>query len=173
MALRDEQQRMPAKFRVSADSDCAADRATRTSTVGMVQGLGRHPVETASNLHTSVGLNVSACEFYALVHGAVHGLGLQAHMRHLGIVVPLIIESDSSKCDSVREPTRLGQPTACSNTLLVDLRHGCSKQFRDQEGTNSGQHQRHVDESNRPQNPRQTSQTKGFVEVRARELHKQ
>ena len=117
---------MPAKIRVSADSDCAADRATRTSTVGMVQGLGRHPDETTSNLRTSVVLNVSACEFYAFVHGAVHGPGLQAHMRHLGIDVPLIIESDSSKCDSVREPTRLGQLTAYPNTLVVDSRHGCS-----------------------------------------------
>ena len=62
------------------------------------------------------------------------------------------------ECESGCEPTRTGQATPCSHTQLVDPRYGCSKQLRDQEGTNSG----HLDECNRSQNPRQTSQDIGF-----------
>ena len=78
LALRHEQQRMPANIHVSVDSECAADRATRKSTTGMVQRLGRHPIKTTSNLETSVGLNVSERDFYALVHAAAYGLGLDS-----------------------------------------------------------------------------------------------
>ena len=87
---------MPAHIRVSVDSDFAADRATRKSTSGMFQRLVRHPIKTTSNLQTSVGLNVSECEFHDLVHGAAHRLGLQAYARDLGTNLHLIIESDSS-----------------------------------------------------------------------------
>ena len=80
--LQYEQQRMPANIRVSVDSDFAADRATRKSALGMVQRLGRHPVKTTSILQTSVGLSVSEGEFYALVHGTAHRLGLSSlHAR--------------------------------------------------------------------------------------------
>ena len=71
---------MPANNRVSVDSEWAGDRATRNSTTGMVQRLGRHPIKTGSTLKTSVGLNVSECVFYALVRGETHGLGLPAFM---------------------------------------------------------------------------------------------
>ena len=99
---------MPESIRVSVDSDFAADRATRKSTTGMVQRLGRHPVKTTSNLQTSVGLNVSECEFYALVHGAAHGLGLQAYLHDLGINLPLVIESDSTSAKSFASRRGLG-----------------------------------------------------------------
>ena len=71
---------------VTVDSDFVAGRATRMSTIGVVH-----------RLQTSVGLNVSECEFHVLVCGAAHGLGLQAYKRDLGIDLPLIIlESDRS-----------------------------------------------------------------------------
>ena len=90
LALRYEQRRLPTNIRVSVDSDFAADRATRKSTI--VHRLGRDPISPTSNLQTPAGLNVSECEFCALVHGAAHGLGLQANMRDLGIDPPLIVE---------------------------------------------------------------------------------
>ena len=92
LALRYEQRRLPTNIRVSVDSDFAADRATRKSTTAEVQRLGRDPISPTSNLQTSAGLHVSECEFCALVHGAAHGLGLQANMRDLGIDPPLIVE---------------------------------------------------------------------------------
>ena len=117
---------MPANIRVSVDSDFAADRAPRKKTIGMVQRLARLPIKTTSNLQTSAG-NLSECEFYVLVHGAAHGLGLQAYMRDLGINLLFRLSSQQFEYESVREPARLGQATPCSNTLLVDPRHGCSK----------------------------------------------
>eukprot|EP00972_Heterocapsa_arctica_P040866 6022645-Heterocapsa_arctica.AAC.1 len=68
-AMRCEQQLMPKCVRVSVGSDHAADRATRKSTTGMVQRLGRRPIKATSNLQTSICLNISEAEFYALVHG--------------------------------------------------------------------------------------------------------
>ena len=35
---------MPANIRVSVDSDFASVRATRISTTGVVQRIGRHPI---------------------------------------------------------------------------------------------------------------------------------
>ena len=44
LSLTLEQQRMLENIGVSVDGDFAADRATRQSTAGMVQGFGRHPI---------------------------------------------------------------------------------------------------------------------------------
>ena len=110
LASRHEQQRMPANIRVSVHSNSAAVRATRKSTTGMVQRLGRHPTQTTSNLQPSVGVNVSECEFYAWVHERAHGLGLQAHVRDLGIDHLLIIESDSSSSKVFASGRDLGKP---------------------------------------------------------------
>eukprot|EP00972_Heterocapsa_arctica_P089178 13149711-Heterocapsa_arctica.AAC.1 len=95
--MRYDQQAMRKCIRVSVDSDHPADRATHKSTTIMVQHLGRHPIKATSNLQTLISLNVSEAEFYALVSGAANGLGMQAYLQDLGIELPLIIESDSSR----------------------------------------------------------------------------
>ena len=66
----------------------------------MVQRLGMHCVKATSNLQASAGLNVGETEYYALVHGAVHGLGLQSYVRDLGLHLDLIMESDSTSAKS-------------------------------------------------------------------------
>jgi len=109
MALRFSQQDMPKYLRVSVDSDFAGDRSTRKSTTGMVQRFGNHTIKTTSNLQSSVGLNVSECEFYALVHGAAHGLGMQAFLRDIGIDIPLVVESDSTSAKSFASRKGLGK----------------------------------------------------------------
>ena len=48
MAIRLDQQKMPSRLLISVDSDYAGDRATRKSTTGMVQRLGRHAIKTTS-----------------------------------------------------------------------------------------------------------------------------
>ena len=133
LALRYEQQRMPADIHVSIDRLFAAARATRKSTTGEVQRLGRHPIKTTSNLQTSAGLNVSECVFCALVHGAAHGLGLEAHTRDLRTDLPLIIESDTASAKAFASRRGLGKQG--------HARRGRSEQFRDQEYANSRQHQ--------------------------------
>ena len=108
LAVRYEQQRLSANIRVSDDSEFAADRATRESTIAMVQRLVRHPIKTTSNLQTSVGFTVSECEFLVLVHGAAHGLGPEAYMRDLGVNLLLILESDSSSAKVCVRPRGMG-----------------------------------------------------------------
>ena len=43
---------------------------------------------------------MSEAEFYALVHGACHGLGMQSYLKDLGIDMSVEIESDSSSAKS-------------------------------------------------------------------------
>ena len=94
---------------MSVDGDFAADRATSKWKTGMVQRLGRHLIETTSNLQTSVRLTVSECELFALVRGAAHWLGFQAYKRDLGIDLPLIIKSDSSCAKAFASRRGLGK----------------------------------------------------------------
>ena len=46
---------------------------------------------------------------YALVHGAAHGLGLQAYMKYFGIDLKLEVESDSSSARSFASRKGLGK----------------------------------------------------------------
>ena len=100
---------MPKYIRMRVDSDFAADRRTRRSTTGMVQRLGAHCVKATANLQASAGLNVGETEYYALVHGAVHGLGLQSYLRDWGLHFDLVIESDSTRAKSFASWQGLGK----------------------------------------------------------------
>ena len=91
------------------DSDHAADRITRKSTTGMVVRIGAHTIKPASNLQTSVGLNVSEAEYYALVHGAAHGLGLRSYFADLGLDMDVIIQSDSNAARAFASRRGLGK----------------------------------------------------------------
>ena len=70
--LRFNEQAMAKVLRTLVDGDHGADGSTRKSTTGMVQRLGQHAVNTASNLQTPIGMNVSEAEYYAFVHGSCH-----------------------------------------------------------------------------------------------------
>ena len=100
---------MPKLLKTIVDSDHGADRLTRRSTTGMVQRLGMHPIKTTSNLQTPIGLNVSEAEFYALVHGSCHALGIQSYLRDLGINVDITIESDSNAAKAFASRQGLGK----------------------------------------------------------------
>ena len=104
-----DQQPMPDHIRISVDSDFAGCKVGRKSTTGMVQHLGRHVIKGTSNLQSVLGLNVSESEYYALVHGTSHGLGLQAFLRDLGLELGLIVESDSSSAKAFASRRGLGK----------------------------------------------------------------
>ena len=87
VVLTYEEQEMPKVLETYVDSDHATDRVTRKSVTGMAQMLGGHTIKNTSNTQTAIGLNVSECEFYALVHGGAHGLRVQSYMRDLGLEV--------------------------------------------------------------------------------------
>ena len=59
-----------------------------------------HCVKATSNLQASSSLNVGETEYYALVHGAVHGLGMQSYLVDWGMHLGVIIESDSTSAKS-------------------------------------------------------------------------
>ena len=109
VAVRYAQQTRPAELTILVDSDHAADKISRKSTTGAVQKLGMHPVKFASVLQTSVSLNVSESEYYALTYGGAHGLGLQSHMRDLGLEFSLTLQSDSSAAKSFASRRGLGR----------------------------------------------------------------
>ena len=94
VVLRFDQQTMPKTLRTIVDSDHGADRLTRKSTTGMVQRLGTHTIKTTSNLQTPIGLNVSEAEYYALVHGGCHALGIHSCLHDVGSTVDIVLESD-------------------------------------------------------------------------------
>ena len=54
-------------------------------------------------------MNVSESEYYALVHGAAHGLGCQAYLKDLGVDVKLVIESDSNAARAFASRKGLGK----------------------------------------------------------------
>lgn len=103
------QQRMPDYVRICVDSDFAGDKVGRRSTTGMAQYFGRHVLKATSNLQTVLGLNVSEAEYYALTHGAAHGLGVQSYFQDIGLSLGLVVESDSSSARSFASRQGLGK----------------------------------------------------------------
>ena len=109
VAVRFWQQAFCSTITCMVDSDHAADRMTRKSTTGMVVRLGAHTIKSTSNLQTSVGLNVSEAEYYALVHGAAHGLGLRSYFADLGLEMDVVIQSDSNAARAFASRRGLGK----------------------------------------------------------------
>ena len=91
------------------DSDHASDRMSRKSTTGMVVRLNDHVIKTSSDLQTSIGLNVSEAEYYALVHGAAHGLGLRSYFADLGLPIDIVVQSDSNAAKAFASRRGLGK----------------------------------------------------------------
>ena len=56
-----------------------------------------------------LGLNVSEAEYYALTHGAAHGLGMQSYFEDIGISPGLLLESNSSSAKSFASRQGLGK----------------------------------------------------------------
>ncbi|CAK0904033.1 unnamed protein product, partial [Prorocentrum cordatum] len=104
-----DQQRMPDHILASVDSDHAADRLTRKSVSGMVIRMGRHVIKGSSSIQSALGLNVGEAEFYALVHGGAHGLGMQSFMRDLMVELDVVVESDSTSAKSFASRKGLGK----------------------------------------------------------------
>ena len=128
MGLIFTEQKMPRYLDIYVDSDFAACKRTRRSTTGMVVQLGSSTIKASSNMQTSVGLNVSECEYYALVHGASHGLGLQAYLKDLGFDFAIRIYSDSSSARALSNRKGLGKQRHVQTRYLwlqerVALRH--------------------------------------------------
>ena len=109
VAVRFWQQAFCPTITCMVDSDHAADRVTRKSTTGMVVRIGAHTIKSTSNLQTSVGLNVSEAEYYALVHGAAHGLGLRSYFADLGLEMDVVIQSDSNAARAFASRRGLGK----------------------------------------------------------------
>ena len=75
----------------------------------MVVRIGAHTIKSTSNLQTSVGLHVSGAEYYALVHGAAHGLDLRSYFADLGLEMDVVIQSDSNAARAFASRRGLGK----------------------------------------------------------------
>ena len=109
VANRFTQQAMPKAIVTAVDSDHAADKLTRKSITGMVQRFGSHTIKHTSNMQSALGLNVSECEFYAIVHGGAHGLGVQSYFRDWEMELEVVVESDSNAAKSFASRKGLGK----------------------------------------------------------------
>ena len=84
MALHLFRHTFPSSISTFVGRDFAICVSTCRSTTGMLKWVRNMFVKHTSNLQGATGLKDSACEYYALTHGAAHGLGLKAHMADLG-----------------------------------------------------------------------------------------
>ena len=95
-------------------------------------------VKSSSNLQTAIGLNVSEAEYYALVHGRCHGLGLRAFLADLGNRVGLEVMSDSSSARAFASRQGLGKQRHVQTRYLwlqerVAMNHLCIVKIRTQD----------------------------------------
>ena len=75
----------------------------------MVQRFGQHTIKTTSNLQTPIGLSVSEVEYYTLIHGSCHALGIQSVLKDLGIDVDIELNSDNNAAKSFASRQGLGK----------------------------------------------------------------
>ena len=109
LALRFKQQIFPKCIASFVDSDHAGCKLTRRPITGMVQQLGTQTVKTTCNLQCAMGFKVSEARYFALCHGAPHGLALKANLRDLGLTLDLRVKSDSSSARSFANRRGLGR----------------------------------------------------------------
>ena len=101
LALRFKQQIFPKCITTFVDSDHAGCKLTRRPITGMVK--------TTCNLQCAIGFKVSEARYFALCHGAPHGLALKANLRDLGLTLDLEVKSDSSSARSFANRRGLGR----------------------------------------------------------------
>ena len=97
---------------VYTDTDWAGCPKTRKSTSGGVVMLGNHAMKHWSSTQASIALSSGEAEFAGVIRGAGQGLGYQALLQDLGVVIPLRVWTDSSAAIGI-----------CSRQGLGKLRH--------------------------------------------------
>ena len=68
-----------------------------------------HALKSWSGTQATVAMSSAEAEYYALVEGAVRGLGLQSMMRELGINANVVLATDSSAAKSFSSQRGLGR----------------------------------------------------------------
>ena len=155
---------MPAHIRVLVDSDFAAVVQHANQQLVRFRGF-----TSTSNLQTTVCLNVSECELYALVHGAAHGQGLQAYVRDFGINVLRNIGSDSSSAKAVASRRGLGKQRHAHTRNLWIQDMDAASNFVIKKVPTADILTKAIDRKT----PDKHLKTLGFVEVQPSKLHKQ
>ena len=78
-----------------ADSDHAGCIRARRSSSGLAAFHGRHLVKAASTTQTVIAMSSGESEFYAIVRGVATALGFKSMALDYGVVVKIVIETDS------------------------------------------------------------------------------
>ena len=103
------EQNMPNAVKSYVDTDHAGDAVLRRSTTGLISMLGRHAVKTSSNLQSTISLSTGESEWCGVVKGASVGLGLQALLKDWGVLVAVLVMSDSTAASGFSQRVGLGQ----------------------------------------------------------------
>ena len=94
---------------VYTDTDWAGCPSTRKSTSGGAVMFGSHCVKHWSSTQTSTALSSGEAAFTGVLRGAGQGLGYQALLNDLGVVVPLCVRTDSSAAIGICNIQGLGK----------------------------------------------------------------
>ena len=94
---------------VYVDTDWAGCPKTRKSTSGGCVMFGSHCVKHWSSTQTSIALSSGEAEFAGVLRGAGQGLGYQALLKDLGVVVPLRVWTDSAAAIGICNRQGLGK----------------------------------------------------------------
>jgi hypothetical protein len=103
-------QEAPKRIEIFVDADWAGEATTRKSRSGMMLMLGSHLVKHASTQQTTVALSSGESEYYAMLKGASHALGLQSMLQDFGVQhleMPLL-RSDSVAAEGIATRQGLG-----------------------------------------------------------------
>ncbi len=94
---------------VYSDTDWAGCPRTRKSTSGGCLVLGRHLVKSWSSTQDTVALSSGEAEYYGVAKGSGVGLGYQALLADLGVVLPLRVWTDSTASMGICHRQGLGK----------------------------------------------------------------
>ena len=94
---------------VHTDSDWAGCTRTRRSTSGGSIQLGQHSLRTWSTTQRTVAMSSAEAEYNSLIEGVQRSLGVQTMLAELGVVVKIIVYTDSSAAKSFASQRGLGR----------------------------------------------------------------
>ena len=94
---------------VWTDTDYAGCPITRKSTSGGVCMLNGHLIKSWCSSQNIVALSSGEAEYYGLVRGAAHGIGLRSLLEDLGIQRRVKIKTDASVAKSIASRRGVGK----------------------------------------------------------------
>jgi hypothetical protein len=94
---------------VLTDSDWAGEKVSRKSTSGGVVKFGNCLIKSWSNNQKVIALSSAEAEYYAMVKGTSHAIGIQSMMADLGVKVKVRLSTDASAAKGIASRRGIGK----------------------------------------------------------------